>query len=127
MRFKATKDQLEGMVRLLEYLLAQYPAENVAEELLEELVNKTYMKLLNKSRQLYCNNNSWSFTLSSLEAKALYLFYQNTYIDDTAFPYEANFLQNIYKQIDQQYGRTKPRNQENRGLATGSPNHRLDS
>lgn len=127
MRIKASKQQLDAIVLLLGQLLDMCPAENIAEELVEELVNKVYTKLYTQSRKLYADKNSWAFSLNSLEAKAFHIFYQNTFIDAEAYRYEAIMLQDMFNQIDQKYGRVTPRNQTNRGLATGTPPRRLDS
>jgi len=127
MRIKANKEQLEAIVLMLGQLLELYPAENVAEELVEEIVNKIYTKLYTQSRKIYSDKNSWSFSLNSLEARAFYIFYQNTFIDAVAYRYEALQLQNMFNQIDQVYGRTTNKNQTNRRLASGETPRRLDS
>ncbi|QXU42069.1 hypothetical protein [Pedobacter sp. D749] len=126
MRFKANKDQLEAVVKMLGMMLDSFPAETIEEEVFEEIVNKIFIRLQAKSLQIYCNKNSWAFSLNAIEAKCIHIFCKNTYLDEVNYHYEAHQLRKIFNEIDKIYGRIKAKNSPNRGIVTESPVYRLD-
>lgn len=127
MRFKTTNSQLVGIVVLLDKALSEFRAETVQGEIIEELVNRVFIKLQNKAMQLYASPNGYNFTLSDLEAKAFWVFFQRAKWPDEGFGFEVNEIQSLFNQIDNKYARTKTGNYANRGLAQGASTRRLDS
>lgn len=125
MRVKCNRSQLDGLVLILGVMLDSNPSTNIGEEIIYELVNKVYIKIHNKATQLYLAR--YDFTLTDLEAKALWVYYQNTPIDAQSHPYESTQLQALFNQIDKQYGGSTQRGFRGRELAPGTSTRRLGS
>jgi len=127
MRYKSNESQLTSIVRILDDLITKYPAKTVGEEIIEELVNNVFIKLQKKANQLYANKNGWAFNLTTLEGKALWIYFQTTSMDTDKFPYEATQVQKLFTELDKEYARTKSKNHGDRTLAPGASKRRLDS
>ena len=127
MRFKTTNSQLVGIVVLLDMALTEFRAETVQGEIIEELVNRVFIKLQNKAMQLYASPSGYNFTLSDLEAKAFWVFFQRMKLPSEDFDFEVTQIQSMFNQIDNKYARTKTGNYANRGLAQGASTRGLDS
>lgn len=127
MRIKLTGDQLLAVSNLLNCLIEVNPSENLAEEIVEELVNKMFIKLQSKIFQL-SNKGIWTITITDLEAKAFWLFFQRAMCPNPSrYEYELLQLQTIFNLIDKTYGGTRTENTTNGRLVAGTSPRRLGS
>lgn len=128
MLIKLERPQLEGIELLLGIMINENPPANVAERLVFDHVFSFYAKVRAKVETLIPKRAGWSVTLTDFEAMAFYVFYQNVFVDDARYVYEAIQLQQIFNLIDHQdYGRPAKTNLRPRELAEGQPARLLGS
>lgn len=100
MKIKLNRAQLEGVELLLRVLLNDNKPSNMAERLVYEIVFKLYQKIRAKAEVIGCPRSGYGLSLTSQEAMAYYIYYQNVVIDTTAYTYEALQMQRVFNEID---------------------------
>lgn len=106
MTIKLTSPQLEGIHLLMNTVLNLYKPENVAESLLHEIVDKINDKIRQKlKRKQFDNKVGNNLKLTSVEAKAFYVWYQQTacIVRGNEYQYERIVAMQIINQIDRAY------------------------
>jgi|GEM_PF-1928172 len=106
MTIKLNQNQLEGLFILTEYLLNEHKYDNMGESLLYEIVFKIKEKIRSKlSRKQFDNRAGNSLSLTSIEAKAFYVWYNQNAIIATEenWTYERIVGTEVINQIDKTY------------------------
>lgn len=113
------QQQVEGLELILRVMLTDYEPKNIAESLVFDLVVKGYRKI--RTRAEHVTRQGYSFSLTTEEAKALYLFYQNQVVPSALYVYEAHILMAVITQIGNDYlSRNQSTNIRTGALAPGS-------
>lgn len=105
MRVSLTREKLNSLFDMVQYLLAEFPAGDKAEELVDGLIHKIRIKMRNRL-DTYNIKNSYSFTLTKEEALAfeLWMSQLKPMIPITNYVFEQNIALQITNKIDQIYG-----------------------
>lgn len=107
MKLNLTKDKLSALHLLLSSCIEQWPAENVADSLVVEILKGLIERLYTRIRRLQNNSNAGAnIKISNIEAMALHVYWTNmeavinaTYSDHT---YEFIVMRNVVYQIDKE-------------------------
>lgn len=98
-KLKMNKSQLGGLHLLLRDGMERNPPENVADSLLHDLMDKLAERLRARIRKL--DTDCKYLTLTYVEAKAFYCWYQNVKTDmEPQYSYEVIVCDGIYNDID---------------------------
>ncbi len=106
MNIKLTAPQLEGIHLLINMALNIYKPDNIGESLLHEIVDKVNDKIrLKLKRKQFDNKVGNNLTLTSVEAKAFYVWYNQicAQIHEEHYQYERIVATQIINQIDRVY------------------------
>lgn len=101
MNLKLTIQNAEAMRHLFETEVLQMKPADMAESLLRDLMIKIYRKLRDKL-EARIKGNGYSISLTDIEAKAFYVFFQNRSFGE-GWEYEEVVIARQIAAIDKQY------------------------
>ena len=118
MRVSLNRDKLCGLYELLVFLLNEFPASDMAEELVDVIIHKIRIKIRNRL-DTFNNKNSYTFTLTKEEALAYFIWMEQLrpLIPITDYNYELTVALTITNEIDKTYGTINPTEKGTRAIA----------
>lgn len=100
-KLSLSKNQLEAIHMLVKDGRKRNTPFNVPDSLLDDLMDKLQERLRNKIKKLTTDRKKLKLTLTSVEAKAFYCWYQNIQTDmEPNYQYEVIVCDQVYREID---------------------------
>jgi hypothetical protein len=103
LKIQLNRMKMEGLHQLIAYLLAEWPAEDKLDSLLQLLVEKIRTRIISRLDKIV-TREGYTLSLSREEALAFELWYSQVALPAETYRYEQTVADHVCCEIDLVYG-----------------------